>query len=135
MHPASDAEGGANAAELDPAYSQAVACFRYDATSVAHAIGLLRALAHPIINSRQIELQFRLGLAGDRVEKPHVLQAQAALPLAAVGHYHVVEGLIACPAPRQAYRYHCFQFSRIRYGPGLPRPKKERGFYVPFVST
>jgi hypothetical protein len=53
-----------------------------------------------------MELQRRLATPGNRIEEAHVLQARAALPLAAVGHYHVVEGLIAPTAPRQAYGYH-----------------------------
>src|ERR1700730_12338609 len=72
----------------------------------AHPVGLLCALAHPVVNSRQIQLQFRLAAPGDGIEVPHVLQAQTALSLAAVGYYHVVERLVARPASRQAYGYH-----------------------------
>src|ERR1700730_6658954 len=71
----------------------------------AHPVGLLRALAYPVVNSRQIQLQLRLAAPGDGIEDPHVLQAQAALPLAAVGHHDVVERLVARPASRQAYGY------------------------------
>src|SRR5882724_6094431 len=73
---------------------------------IAHPVGLLCAFAHPVVDSRQIQLQLRLAAPGDGVEEPHVLQAQAALPLAAVGYYHVVERLVARPASRQAYGYH-----------------------------
>ena len=59
-----------------------------------------------LLEGRQIEFQLLLGAAGDRIEEPDVLEARAALALAAVGYYHVVEGLVARPAPRQANSYH-----------------------------
>src|SRR6202011_166867 len=71
----------------------------------AHAVGGLRALAHPIVDARQIELELLLTAAGNRVEKPHVLQARTALALAAIGYHDVIEGLIARPAPREADGY------------------------------
>ena len=79
MHPALDAEGGANATELDPVHAitlirkagacrfgdrQAVACFRYDCNQRAHSIGLLRALAHPIVDPRQIQASASARCAG-----------------------------------------------------------------------
>src|SRR5256886_17024644 len=77
----------------------------------------LRALAPPIVDARQIELELLLAAAGNGVEEPHVLQAQPALALAAVGHDDVVEGLVARPAPRQADGYH----DRIALGPAGER--------------
>src|SRR2546429_9983309 len=71
----------------------------------AHPVRGLRALANPIIDARQIELELLLAAAGNGVEEPHVLQAQPALALAAVGHDDVIEGLVARPAPRQADGY------------------------------
>src|SRR4249919_3856914 len=58
---------------------------------VRHALGGLGTLADPVVNARQIELQFLLVLAGDRIEEADVLQAWATLALAAVGHHDVIE--------------------------------------------
>src|SRR2546421_7518082 len=82
-----------------------------------HPVRRLRALAHPIVDARQIELELLLAAAGNGVEEPHVLQAQPALALAAVGPDDVVEGLVARPAPRQADGYH----DRIALGPAGER--------------
>src|SRR4051794_25004135 len=89
----------------------------------AHAVGLLRALADPIVDTREIQLQLRLGAPGYGIEKTHVLKAQATLPLTAVGHDHVIERLVARPASRQAYGYHS---KILSFGtrPGDTRPKK-----------
>jgi len=51
----------------------------------------------------------------------------------------VVERLIACPAPRQAYGYHGRILSQFRTGSrpvqaNLESAQKERGFYVRLVS-
>src|SRR4030088_1434497 len=72
----------------------------------AHPVRGLRALANPIVDARQIELELLLAAAGNGVEEPHVLQAQPALALEAVGYEHVIERLVARPAPRQANAYH-----------------------------
>src|SRR6185437_78594 len=72
----------------------------------AHALRRLRALAHPIVDPRQIELELRLPAMGDGIEVPHVLETGSALALAAVGHDDVIEGLISRPAPRQANGHH-----------------------------
>src|SRR5581483_8945367 len=72
----------------------------------AHPVGLLRTFADPIIDPRKIQLDLRLAAPSDGIEESHVLQAQTALPLAAVGHYDVVKGLVAPTAPRQTYGYH-----------------------------
>src|SRR4029077_6479344 len=72
----------------------------------AHPVRRLRALVDPIVDARQIELELLLAAAGNGVEEPHVLQAEAPLALAAVGYDHVIEGLVARPAPRQANGYH-----------------------------
>src|SRR6185437_10090412 len=81
----------------------------------AHALGLLRALGHPVVDACEIELQLRLAAPRDRVEKSDVLEAQAALALAAVRHHYVIEGLIPRPAPRQANGYHD-RSALVRYG-------------------
>src|SRR6185503_7663675 len=73
---------------------------------MAHAVGLLRALGHPVVDAGQIQLQLRLAAPGDRIEEPDVLEAQAPLALTAVRDHHVIEGLVARAAPRQANRYH-----------------------------
>src|SRR5256886_16777209 len=72
----------------------------------AHPVRGLRALTNPIVDARQIELELLLAAAGNGVEESHVLEAQPALALAAVGHHDVIEGLVARPAPRQADGYH-----------------------------
>src|SRR5262252_8244144 len=72
----------------------------------AHPVGGLRALPDPVVDARQIELELLLPATGNRVEKAHVLEARAALALAAIGHDDVIEGLVARPAPRQANGYH-----------------------------
>src|SRR2546421_7058511 len=72
----------------------------------AYPVRGLRTLANPIVDARQIELELLLAAAGNGVEEPHVLEAQPALALAAVGHHDVIEGLVARPAPRQADGYH-----------------------------
>src|SRR5579864_3208537 len=73
---------------------------------MAHPLGGLRALAYPVVDARQIELELLLVAARDRIEKAHVLQARTTLALAAVGDDDVIEGLIARPTPRQANGYH-----------------------------
>ena len=83
----------------------------------AHAVGGLRALADPVVDARQIELQLRVLAARDRVEVPHVLEARAALALAAVGHDDVIEGLIARAAPRQANCHHDDRSVQVARGP------------------
>src|SRR5215469_2334337 len=96
---------------------------------MAHAVRRLCTLANPVVDARQIELQLLLAPARNRIEKAHVLQARAALALAAVGDDDVIEGLVARPAPRQTNGYH----DRIALVPaGAPKrpPKKERGFYA-----
>src|SRR5207237_4533756 len=95
----------------------------------AHPVRGLRALTNPIVDARQIELELLLAAAGNGVEEPHVLQAQPALALAAVGHDDVIEGLVARPAPRQADGYHDRMLSFRRASAKGP-PKKERGFYA-----
>ena len=61
----------------------------------------------------------------DRIEKSDVLEAGAALALAAVGHDDVIKGLIPRPAPRQANRYHASYRSRVvKRGRGTGPPKK-----------
>src|ERR1700732_2985567 len=81
----------------------------------AHPVRGLRALANPIVDARQIELELLLAAPGNGVEEPHVLQAQPALALAAVGYDDVIEGLVARPAPRQADGYHdrTLSFQRV----------------------
>src|SRR5256885_17164957 len=89
-----------------------------------HPVRRLRALAHPIVDARQIELELLLAAAGNGVEEPHVPQAQPALALAAAGHHDVVEGLVARPAPRQADGYHD-RIALVTSGRALKRrPKK-----------
>src|ERR1700680_2838952 len=90
----------------------------------AHALRRLRALADPVIDARQIELELLLTAAGNGVEKAHVLQTRTALALAAVGHDDVIEGLVARPAPRQANGYHD-RIALVRSGRSRKgRPKK-----------
>src|SRR2546429_7296450 len=42
----------------------------------AHPVRGLRALANPIIDARQIELELLLAAAGNGVEEPHVLRSE-----------------------------------------------------------
>ena len=70
------------------------------AHQLSNPVRLLGALADPIVDPRQIQLQLRLAAAGDGVEETHVLKAQAALTLTAVGDDYVIERLIAPAASR-----------------------------------
>src|SRR5207302_8770039 len=72
----------------------------------------------PIVDARQIEPELLYAAAGNWIKEPHVLEARAALALAAVGNHDVIEGLVSAPAPRQANRDH----DRIALIPG-GRPK------------
>src|SRR5450631_1693066 len=71
-----------------------------------HAIRLLRALAQPIVDARQVKLQLRLAATRNGVEESDVLETQAALALTAVRHHEVIKGLISSPAPCETNRYH-----------------------------
>src|SRR5579872_4899798 len=65
-----------------------------------------RPLSDPIVDTRQIQFQLDLAAPRDGVEESDVLEARAALALAAIGHDDVIEGLIAPSAPRQANGNH-----------------------------
>src|SRR5215469_6010468 len=90
---------------------------------MAHAVRRLCTLANPVVDARQIELQLLLAPARNRIEKAHVLQARAALALAAVGDDDVIEGLVARPAPRQTNGYHD-RIALVRRASRKGRPKK-----------
>src|SRR5215469_12346415 len=72
----------------------------------AHTVGLLRALAEPVVDARQVESELRFAAASNGIEKTHQLEARAALTLAAVRDDQVIEGLVARAAARQADRDH-----------------------------
>src|SRR5690606_7564355 len=73
---------------------------------LAHAVGLLRAFADPVVHPGQIQSELRLATSRDGVEETHLLEARTALPLAAIRHDDMIEGLVAASAPRETYGYH-----------------------------
>src|SRR5690242_11262363 len=98
-----------------------------------HALGLLRALGHPVIDAAEIELQADLVLHGLRVVETHLLEALATLTLAAVGHDDVKERRVGSPAAGQTNCHHVIEpLTAVAPGRNCPtRPaKKERGFYA-----
>src|SRR5690554_2265096 len=60
-----------------------------------HSVAQLRSLGLPVLDALQVQAQFLLSTPGARVEKTHLLQAGAALPLTLVGHHDVIKGLVS----------------------------------------
>src|SRR5689334_20906841 len=52
---------------------------------VLHAVGLLRALGHPVVDAREVELEAHFGLHRLGIEIAHLFEALATLALAAIG--------------------------------------------------
>src|SRR5580692_3726941 len=88
---------------------------------VPDPLRLLRALADPVFDTRQVKLELRLALARNRVEKSNLFKTRAALALAAVGDDNVIKGLIPRATARQTNRYH----QDLR-GPSGPVAKRAR---------
>src|ERR1700688_436945 len=63
-------------------------------------------LGHPMFDSSNVEAQFDFRAARDGIEKPHALEAGAALALAAVGNHHVIERGLLAAASSQTNRHH-----------------------------
>src|SRR5690606_35425987 len=96
------------------------------AHQVADALGLLRALRHPVVDACQVKPHGRLGLAGLGIEEPHLLQALAALALAMVSHHHVEIGIVARTASRETNSHH----SSGRGLVSVRATEKSAGFYA-----
>src|SRR5882762_4331249 len=63
-------------------------------------------LGHPVLDSSDIQAQFDFRAARNRIEKPHALEAGAALALAAVGPHNVIKRGLLAAASSQTNRHH-----------------------------
>src|SRR5688572_7877370 len=74
---------------------------------MGHAVGRPGALADPVVDALQVELQAALLAGRDRVEIAHLLQGRSALADTAVRDDDVIEGLLLRPAAGEPDRDHC----------------------------
>src|SRR5690242_10645794 len=74
-----------------------------------HALGLLRALGHPVVDAADVELEADFVLHGLRIVETHLLEALATLTLAAVSHHDVIEGHVGSAAAGQTNSHHVIE--------------------------
>src|SRR6185503_14090058 len=85
------------------------------------ALGRLRALADPVVDPLQVQLQAPLLAGRNGVEVAHLLQGRAALAHAAVRDDDVIEGLLLRPATGEPDRDHCCKSLGIVWKLGFSR--------------
>jgi hypothetical protein len=104
LDPTSDAEGAptnpssmsADDSPLIAPLEPYAACLRKAGQQELDAIRHVRALAQPMLDTRNVHAQFDFGAARHGIEQPDALEAGAALALAAVGHHNVIERASSC---------------------------------------